>query len=43
MSDPTSQSMKPYKIAISFSGLERSLKNSKYNLRQDECKAAAYA
>ena len=23
--------------------LERSLKNSKYNLRQDECKAAAYA
>lgn len=40
---PTSQSMKPYKIAIFFSGLERSLKNSKYNLRQDECKAAAYA
>lgn len=35
---PTSQSMKPYKIAIFFSGLERSLKNSKYNLRQDECK-----
>ena len=35
--------MKPYKIAIFFSGLERSLKNSKYNLRQDECKAAAYA
>lgn len=40
---PTSPSMKPYKIAIFFSGLERSLKNSKYNLRQDECKAAAYA
>lgn len=40
---PTSQSMKPYKIAIFFSGLERSLKNSNYNLRQDECKAAAYA
>lgn len=40
---PTSESMKPYKIAIFFSGLERSLKNSKYNLRQDECKAAAYA
>ena len=35
--------MKPYKIAIFFSGLERTLKNSKYNLRQDECKAAAYA
>lgn len=25
-----------------FSGLERSLANSAYNLRQDECKAAAY-
>ena len=34
--------MKSYKIGIFFSGLERSLKNSKYNLRQDECKAAAY-
>jgi galactokinase/galacturonokinase len=40
---PTSQNMKPYKVAIIFSGLERSLANSKYNLRQDECKAAAYA
>lgn len=40
---PTSEAMKPYKIGIFFSGLERSLKNSKYNLRQDECKAAAYA
>lgn len=40
---PTSSNMKPYKFAIFFSGLERSLKNSKYNLRQDECKAAAYA
>lgn len=40
---PTNSAMKPYKIAIFFSGLERSLKNSKYNLRQDECKAAAYA
>ena len=39
----TSEKMKPYKIAILFSGLERSLANSKYNLRQDECKAAAYA
>ncbi|MGN1158059.1 MAG: galactokinase [Agathobacter sp.] len=37
------EKMKPYKIAIFFSGLERSLANSKYNLRQDECKAAAYA
>ena len=40
---PTSEAMKPYKIGIFFSGLESSLKNSKYNLRQDECKAAAYA
>ena len=40
---PTNETMKPYKVAIFFSGLERSLKNSKYNLRQDECKAAAYA
>ncbi|SFC12393.1 GHMP family kinase ATP-binding protein [Butyrivibrio sp. YAB3001] len=39
----TSQSMKPYKIAIFFSGLERSLATSAYNLRQDECKAAAYS
>jgi galactokinase/galacturonokinase len=40
---PTSPYMKPYRIAILFSGLERSLANSDYNLRQDECKAAAYA
>ncbi len=33
---------KEFKIAIFFSGLERSLANSAYNLRQDECKAAAY-
>lgn len=33
---------KNFKIAIFFSGLERSLANSAYNLRQDECKAAAY-
>ena len=40
---PTAPSMKPYKIAIFFSGLERSLANSKYNARVDECKASAYA
>ncbi len=34
--------MKPFRIAVFFSGLERSLANSAYNLRQDECKAAAY-
>ena len=30
-----------FKIAVFFSGLERSLATSAYNLRQDECKAAA--
>lgn len=40
---PTPKTMKPCKIAILFSGLERSIANSKYNQRQDECKAAAYA
>ena len=33
---------KEFGIAVFFSGLERSLANSAYNLRQDECKAAAY-
>lgn len=33
----------PFKIAVFFSGLERSLVSSAYNLRQDECKAAAYS
>lgn len=36
-------SMKPYEIAIFFSGLERSLAGSKFNMRVDECRAAAYA
>lgn len=39
----TPENMKPYVIAVFFSGLERSLANSKYNLRVDECKSAAYA
>ena len=39
---PKNASMPDFKIAIFFSGLQRSLSNSKYNLRQDECKAAAY-
>ena len=34
---------RPYAFAVFFSGLERSLANSAYNLRQDECKAAAYS
>jgi galactokinase/galacturonokinase len=33
---------KDFVFAIFFSGLDRSLANSDYNLRQDECKAAAY-
>ena len=40
---PTNPAMKPYRIAVFFSGLERSLTTSAYNLRQDECKAAAYS
>lgn len=40
---PTRENMKPYQIAVFFSGIERSLATSKYNMRQDECKAAAYA
>lgn len=39
----TSENMKPFKVAIIFSGVERNLANSSYNLRVDECKAAAYA
>ena len=40
---PMNPVMKPFKIAVFFSGLERSLATSAYNLRQDECKAAAYS
>jgi len=36
-------SAKNFKIAIIFSGLTRNLITSAYNLRQDECKAAAYS
>lgn len=39
---PQPQNMKPYKIAIFFSGLERSLASSKFNMRVDECRSAAY-
>lgn len=39
---PTSPAMKPYKIAVFFSGLERSLVGSAYNTRVDECKSLAY-
>ena len=40
---PLNPAMKPLKIAVVFSGLERCLATSAYNLRQDECKAAAYS
>ena len=40
---PTSPNMKPYEIAIFFSGLERSLASSKFNMRVDEARSAAYA
>lgn len=40
---PTVPSMKPFEIAIFFSGLERSLASSKFNMRVDECRSAAYA
>lgn len=40
---PTSPLMKPYDIAIFFSGVERTLAGSKFNMRVDECRSAAYA
>lgn len=40
---PQLPEMKPYKIAIFFSGLERSLAGSAFNMRVDECRSAAYA
>ncbi|MDD7445928.1 MAG: galactokinase family protein [Clostridiales bacterium] len=40
---PTVPSMKPYEIAVFFSGVQRSLVGSKFNMRVDELKSAAYA
>lgn len=40
---PQNPDMKPYKIAIFFSGIERSLAGSAFNMRVDECRSAAYA
>lgn len=40
---PQHPDMKPCKIAIFFSGLERSLAGSAFNMRVDECRSAAYA
>lgn len=35
--------MKPWKIAVFFSGVERNLSGSKFNMRVDEARSAAYA
>lgn len=40
---PQSPDMKPYRIAIFFSGLEHSLAGSKYNMRVDELRSGVYA
>ncbi len=40
---PTNPLMKPYKIAIFFSGLEHSLAGSKFNMRVDELRSGIYA
>ena len=40
---PTNPAMKPYKFAIFFSGIERTLAGSAFNMRVDECRSAAYA
>ena len=39
----TNPNMKPYKIAVFFSGLEHSLAGSKYNMRVDELRSGIYA
>ena len=39
----TPANMKPYEIAVFFSGVERNLVGSKFNMRVDECRSAAYA
>ena len=40
---PQNPGMKPFQIAVFFSGIERSLAGSAYNMRVDECRSAAYA
>ena len=40
---PTHKDAVPYKFASFFSGLERSLAGSAFNMRVDECRSAAYA
>ena len=38
-----SESAAPFRIGIFFSGIERNLANTKFNMRVDECRAAAYS
>lgn len=40
---PQNPAMKPYEIAIFFSGVQRTLVGSAFNMRVDELKAASYA
>ena len=40
---PAPADMKPYRVAIFFSGLEHSLLSSRYNMRVDEQRAGVYA
>ncbi len=40
---PQNEKMPPYEIAVFFSGLSRTLVGSKFNMRVDEMKSAAYA
>lgn len=40
---PAPAEMKPWRIAVFFSGLEHSLAGSKYNMRVDELRAGVYA
>jgi len=40
---PQAPEMRPYDIAIFFSGVERTLAGSKFNMRVDEVRSAAYA
>lgn len=40
---PANPRMKPYEIVIFFSGVERNLTGSAFNMRVDEAKSAAYA
>ncbi len=39
---PLNKDMPPYEILILFSGKERSLKSTKFNLRVDECKVGSF-